>query len=171
MSKIIQIRHCHICQLPILASLDMVIFDVQTSCGCLKVSDFYQESDFEVDNHLRQCIQSENKLLCFCESLPCETEIWWYKNIIKVLYEDRKELFLKHNLNMLFCYQIVLCVSWLTSLTQIKIMASTYAERLMRRKLEDLSKNYKDWAKNSKIPHTDRQSDFLSSSRYTGNQW
>ena len=74
-SDIALFANCH-CQMPILASLDMVIFDVQTSCGCLKVSDFYQESDFEVDNHLRQCIQSENKLLCFCESLPCETEIW-----------------------------------------------------------------------------------------------
>ena len=34
-----------ICHLPFLASLDLVIFDVQTSYGCLKVSEFYKESD------------------------------------------------------------------------------------------------------------------------------
>ena len=62
---------CH-CQLPFLASLDLVIFDVQRSCGCLKVSEFYQESDSEVDNHLRQCLRSEIKLSCFCEFLPCD---------------------------------------------------------------------------------------------------
>ena len=34
--------------LPFLAMLDMVIFDIQTSCGGLKVSEFYQESDYGV---------------------------------------------------------------------------------------------------------------------------
>ena len=37
------------------------IFDVQTSPGCLKVSEFYQEYDSEVKNHLRQHLQSGNK--------------------------------------------------------------------------------------------------------------
>ena len=30
------------------------IFDIQTSHGCPKVSEFYQESDSEDENHLRQ---------------------------------------------------------------------------------------------------------------------
>ena len=64
------IYHCH---LPFLASLDMAIFDVQTSYGCLKVSEFYQESDSEDKNHLRQFLQSENKLFCFCVFLPCHS--------------------------------------------------------------------------------------------------
>ena len=49
------------------------IFDVQTSPGCLKVSEFYQESDSEVKNHLRHHLQSENKLLGFCGFLPCDS--------------------------------------------------------------------------------------------------
>ncbi len=74
MSKIAQIRHCHICHLPFLASLYLAIFDVQTSYGCLKVSEFYQESDSEDKNHLRQFLQYENKLLGFCEFLPCNPQ-------------------------------------------------------------------------------------------------
>ena len=49
------------------------IFDLQTSHGCLKVSEFYQESDSEDENHLRQFLKSEIKLLCFCEFLPCNS--------------------------------------------------------------------------------------------------
>ena len=49
------------------------IFDIQTSHGCLKVSEFYQESDSEDENHLRQFLKSEIKLLCFCEFLPCNS--------------------------------------------------------------------------------------------------
>ena len=60
------------CQLPFLATLDMAIFLLQKSCGCLKVSEIYQESDSEVDYHLRQCLRTEDKLLCFCELLPCD---------------------------------------------------------------------------------------------------
>ena len=41
------------------------IFYVQTSYGCLKVSEFYQESDSENKNHHRQYLQSENKHSCF----------------------------------------------------------------------------------------------------------
>ena len=47
---------------------------MQTSYGCLKVSEFYQESDSEDKNFLRQ-EQSENKLLCFCEFLSKATLI------------------------------------------------------------------------------------------------
>ena len=43
---------CH-CHLPFLASLNLAISDLQTSYGCLKVSEFYQESDSEDNNHLR----------------------------------------------------------------------------------------------------------------------
>ena len=43
---------CH-CHLPFLASLNIAIFYVQTSYGCLKVSELYQESDYGVKNHLR----------------------------------------------------------------------------------------------------------------------
>ena len=39
--------YCH-CHLPFLASLKMAIFDLQTSAGGLKVSEFNQESVSEV---------------------------------------------------------------------------------------------------------------------------
>ena len=51
--------------------LDMVIFDIQTSCGGLKVSEFYQESDSEVKNHLRQCLGTQSKVLQKFDILPC----------------------------------------------------------------------------------------------------
>ena len=56
--------------------MQLVIFDVQTSYGCLKVSEIYQESDSEVKNHLRQCLRSENKLLCYCGFFPCDSNLY-----------------------------------------------------------------------------------------------
>ena len=40
-----------LCHLPFLANLKMIIFDVQTSYGCLKVSEFDQEFISEVKDH------------------------------------------------------------------------------------------------------------------------
>ena len=58
--------NCHFWQCLIWA-----IFDVQTSPGCLKVSEFYQESDSEVKNHLRQCLGTQIKVLQNFDILPC----------------------------------------------------------------------------------------------------
>ena len=38
-------------------------FDLNTSHGCLKLSEFYQESDYGVKNHLIQCLGPQNKVL------------------------------------------------------------------------------------------------------------
>ena len=41
------------------------IFVIQTSHGCLKVSEFYQESDYEDKNHLRQFLKSKKQTFMF----------------------------------------------------------------------------------------------------------
>ena len=61
---------CH-CHLPFLASLNIAIFYVQTSYGCLKVSELYQESDYGVKIILDNVEDLKRTFTFFYEFLPC----------------------------------------------------------------------------------------------------
>ena len=61
---------CH-CHLPFLASLEMANFDVQTSYGGLKVSEFNQEFISEVQNYQFKKNRSQINHLQFCIFFLC----------------------------------------------------------------------------------------------------